>query len=287
MIPMLRRRRDFIVGLVLLSAFLLPLPLTKAQPVLPDPGFGEVVGAWEVAISHQVVSGALHTQTASPSGRSQLPLTRSISAFHSPLPSTLAPITATMSYTTYLPLVASRYEPVLRVYLPLIMSRYSSLKPDLTITNVSFDAPNITAGKAFPLSVTVLNQGVGGTAFHGVPSWFYVEVYIKERGFVPAGPPANALDHAGGFCSDASPGCTTGTKRPEHLAQIGTLDAGRSQVTGFTLIFPKAGIYDLYVQVDTTWEGEGFTGKPWGQHIESNEANNILAVKDLYVPASH
>lgn len=183
----------------------------------------------------------------------------------------VTPLTATMQYTSYF---------------PILTRNATSLHPDLVITHVAFNSPNITAGQPFALNVTVLNQGAGDTRQGSPSAWFTLEVYIKDHAFTPAGPPANPLDHAGGYCSDSSPDCATGTERPAHLVFVGGLGPGEPQVVVFTLTFPDSGLYDLYLQVDTTWATEGYAGQLWGQHLEEDEGNNIFAVEDIFVPAA-
>jgi hypothetical protein len=180
------------------------------------------------------------------------------------------PLTATLGYT---------------IYLPVVPHDCLALRPDLMIVHVAFDTPNIVAGQPFLLNVTVYNQGAGDTSHSGVAAWFTVEVYIKDRAFTPPGPPADVLDHAGGFCSDGSPNCETGTQQPAHLVFVGGLRPGESKTATYTLTFPNSDLYDLYIQVDTTWQAPGYTGRPWGQHQEEDESNNIFAVEDILVPA--
>jgi hypothetical protein len=182
-----------------------------------------------------------------------------------------ASLLTTPNYTTY-------------VYLPSVMWIYWSTMPDLIITRVSFDTPNIVAGQSFQFSVVVHNQGRANTAHGSAPDWFTVEVYIKDSSFIPLGPPTDPLDHAGGYCSNGSVNCASGTPYPEHVNFFGNLEPGESRETEFTLTFPDSEVYDLYVQVDTTWEADGYTGQPWGQHLEESEDNNVFAIDDVYVP---
>jgi hypothetical protein len=172
----------------------------------------------------------------------------------------------------------------LSIYLPILASGYSAYRPDLTIPHVVFYTPHIVAGRPVRFGVVVHNQGAGDTAHGGVPDWFTVEVYVKDRSFTPPGLPSGPLDHAGGYCSDASLNCATGTQRTNHVTFLGNLGPGESHEAVFTFTFPEPEVYDLYIQVDTTWQASGYTGEPWGQHREEDEDNNMLAVDDFLVP---
>ena len=190
--------------------------------------------------------------------------------------STLAPqretsLTATLNYSIH-------------VYFPAFMHVNWSELPDLVITHVSFDSPDVVAGQPLQFSTIVQNRGSEDTAHNVAPDWFSVEVYFKNRAFSPVGAPMNALDHAGGYCSNASPNCISGTEQPERVAFLGNLAPGESREVAYTLVFPSSDLYDIYVQVDTTWPAAGYTGKAWGQHYEENEQNNIFAVEDFFVP---
>jgi hypothetical protein len=170
------------------------------------------------------------------------------------------------------------------LFLPVMLQIYWPTLPDLTTMHVSFDSPNVVAGQPFQFSVLVSNHGAADTSHSIAPDWFTVEVYFKDRSFSPSGPPADPLDHAGGYCSDASVNCATGAQRPDHVAFLSNLEPGKSHEVRFVLTFPSSDLYDVYVQVDTTWPAQGYTGQPWGQHFEEQEQNNIFAIEDFYVP---
>jgi uncharacterized repeat protein (TIGR01451 family) len=154
---------------------------------------------------------------------------------------------------------------------------------DLVVTNVDISPAQPTAGEDVSFAVTVRSQGTLSPVNRvDDRAWFYVELYLKDSDFSPAGPPGAvyppaALDHRGGYWCLTYPACPS--MRDEYLFIAPGLGKEDNQdVYPFTVNLP-AGVYDVYVQVDPTFSG----ASPWGQADglikEVFEDNNVYTHK--------
>ncbi len=146
--------------------------------------------------------------------------------------------------------------------------------PDLAITAFTISPKDPVAGEPLTLDVTVINQGIDDTGVI-TEAYFLVEVYAKPAEFVPAGPPARPLDHAGGIC--AGPPEEVCDYRPEYLSDFVAGLAPQAEIALTFVITPtEESIYTYYVQADITYDNDTWPwGLPWGLQKEGNELNNI------------
>jgi uncharacterized repeat protein (TIGR01451 family) len=140
--------------------------------------------------------------------------------------------------------------------------------PDLVIADMWIEPPMLQPGRPITISVVVRNQGYSSTVIWSDPSssWFWVEVYAKGSGFVPAGPPVDVFDHAGGSAGE----------RWEYVTSSMGLAPQQEETLHYTIVLTDTSAYSLYAQVDVSWAGyDPPYGQPFGMIREMDETNNI------------
>jgi uncharacterized repeat protein (TIGR01451 family) len=138
--------------------------------------------------------------------------------------------------------------------------------PDFIITKIESVPSDPVPGTPFNLIATVKNIG-SQDADSGD---FWVEVYVKLR---PSTWPQGPSDHYMGMCSNQP--CSP-PYRYEYVEGLTNLDIGASFPLQFTgLVLPGSGDYDVYAQVDISFEGDDPT---WGRYLEANEGNNVSRI---------
>jgi len=158
--------------------------------------------------------------------------------------------------------------------------------PDLAITGMRVEPAAPESGKPLRVFVTVQNQGMSaanqrhdGSYDPGAGGWLFVtELYLKDEGFIPSGPPADVFDHWGGYCGNAS--CDP--PRGEYLGWPGALEVNQSQELTFNITAPAAGTYQLYAQADVGWSG-WYGSEAFGLILETREENNVFIGPSLTV----
>ena len=148
--------------------------------------------------------------------------------------------------------------------------------PDLIITDVEVAPTQPETGAPIQFSVTVRNQGKDGTDNAAGEQWFALELYLKGSGFVPAGPPADIFDHAGGYWTDAG----GSQERPSYLYTFSSLPAGSEETWTFVIDdVDDMDDYQVYAQVDVSFDAR--PDWPWtagyGLVLEAIETNNIFS----------
>jgi uncharacterized repeat protein (TIGR01451 family) len=146
---------------------------------------------------------------------------------------------------------------------------------DLVVESIRWTPTKPYANSTVKFYVTIANRG----ELDAVDP-FWVELYVKPS---PSKAPLRAGDHDYGYCLN---GCST--TRSDFVQKIAHLPAGDSLEVPFDgpqLAFSPAGTYDVYAQVDVSWDPPGRpTYHPyWGYYIESKESNNVKAKKGMIV----
>jgi uncharacterized repeat protein (TIGR01451 family) len=154
--------------------------------------------------------------------------------------------------------------------------------PDLIITDIEIVPAQPEAGEPIQFLVTVRNQGKNGTDNAAGEEWFALELYLKESGFVPAGPPADIFDHAGGYWTDAG----GSQERPAYLHTFTSLPAGSEDTWTFVIDdVDNMDDYQVYAQVDVSFDAR--PDWPWtadyGLVLEAIESNNVYTYGALSV----
>jgi uncharacterized repeat protein (TIGR01451 family) len=160
---------------------------------------------------------------------------------------------------------------------------------DLVVTGLNVSPAEPQAGAPMVFSVTVRNRGTISTLNALGAPWFPVELYLKEAGFEPSGPPGAVyspavFDHFGGWCADY-PDCNE--TRAAYLITVTNGLGGNDDETTlqFEVSVAQGGEYDVYVQVDTSFEHR--SAEPWGHAYgviqEVIETNNVYAYGTLQV----
>jgi uncharacterized repeat protein (TIGR01451 family) len=150
---------------------------------------------------------------------------------------------------------------------------------DLIVTNVKWQPSHIVSGTWPMFQTTVMNTGMRDASEH-----FWVSLYIKPEG---SSPPSWPSDHDRGYCLY---GCSV--TRPSYVEYVDALGAGETLALSFENLsadlspdFPKAGSYDIYVQIDVAFGGDN---KYWGRFAEDREDNNLwhgmLTIEDSGPP---
>jgi uncharacterized repeat protein (TIGR01451 family) len=141
---------------------------------------------------------------------------------------------------------------------------------DLTITDVHWEPSEPEAGEWPTFFATVVNSG---TADALDPFW--VELYIKP---FPSDPPQRPNDHDRGYCLGD---CTAPPYRRRYVEQVDGLAIDGSTVVRLENLyedvspdFPAVGAYDIYVQVDVSFD-DPIYHPYWGYYPEDYENNNI------------
>jgi uncharacterized repeat protein (TIGR01451 family) len=154
------------------------------------------------------------------------------------------------------------------------------LKPmvDLEITKVDWEPRNPVAGEWPTFYATVVNAGDADAV-----DPFWVELYIKPS---PSEPPTGPKDHDRGLCLDD---CLQDNYRRRYVEQISGLSADGSTVVTFenldqnkTPDFPQEGTYDIYVQVDVSFDDPAYDPY-WGFYAEDDEDNNLWQRKEMQI----
>jgi uncharacterized repeat protein (TIGR01451 family) len=178
--------------------------------------------------------------------------------------------------------------------------------PDLAITGISIQPQRPAINTPTTVVVTVTNQGLDPALSSDGYGWFWIDLYIKPDGFIPAGRPTGPHDRWGSRCVDAyNLPCTEQDgfwANPLFLygqpAPGPVLAPGESLSTMFTVQFTEKKIYRLYTQADIEWPGVctgAFSiyncGSPGnGRMVEGDEDNNIagalvvLPGAEVYLP---
>jgi uncharacterized repeat protein (TIGR01451 family) len=151
---------------------------------------------------------------------------------------------------------------------------------DLEVIKVWWEPPSPVAGEWPTFYATVTNTGDADAM-----DPFWVELYIKPS---PSEPPSGPKDHDRGLClDDCLPG--NGNYRRRYVEQISSLAAKDSEVVTFenlyqdkTPDFPEEGTYDIYVQVDVSFDGPDYNPY-WGLYPEDREDNNLGQPKELQI----
>ncbi len=177
--------------------------------------------------------------------------------------------------------------------------------PDLAVTNFRLSPASPVVSAPLTIDVTIVNQGIDGTGSTNPAGqgYFYVEVYAKDGGFAPTGPPTEARDHVGGFCDPIDPYPAGGCEwRYEYITwpyrepqPVGGLEPGDEIALTFVITETTISLYDFYMQVDVGFfDDDPVTGEiwnhPWGIHEEGNEYNNIawrrarVDIPTVYLP---
>jgi uncharacterized repeat protein (TIGR01451 family) len=136
---------------------------------------------------------------------------------------------------------------------------------DLVITDMWLEPTSLTAGEPISVHVTVHNQGWAETVQWDNPAehGFWVEIYAKGSDFVPAGPPVDVYDHAGGYDEGGL----------DYLGWT-ALDRGQQVELIYQIVLTPTDVYTLYAQADVGWENDPVY-QSFGQIRETNEENNI------------
>ncbi len=140
-------------------------------------------------------------------------------------------------------------------------------KPDLHFTAASFTMKPSTTISVAHVSAVVHNDSP--TMDSGAPA--YIQLYDRPAPSPPTGP----LDSAGGWCSDVvSPVCPTSNTFTNPVELI---PANKTLTLTTDYTFTQHGWRYLYLQIDTF-------GGDFGLNIESNDANNIRSLGQVYIP---